>query len=145
MTRGQQAALLVACLAFAASGPAVGQAQDPSSPPPSPQAQAQPEVPKRLHVSASITSGLLIKKVQPLYPEKARKNGIKGIVDLDAEISKDGDVTHLSVISGDPLLAQAAIDAVRQWKYRPFLRNGQPMDVESAVRVAFTLAPKQAP
>jgi periplasmic protein TonB len=142
MPHSQQAVLLLTCLAFATSGLTVGKAQEPSSPPPSPQAQAQPEVPKRMRVSAGITSGLLKTKVQPLYPEKARANGIQGIVDLDAEISKDGDVTHLSVISGDSLLAQAAMDAVKQWKYKPFLRNGQAMDVETTVRVAFTLSPK---
>jgi len=142
MTRGQQAVLLLACLAFAASGSAVGQAQDPSSPPPSPQAQTQPEVSQRVHVSSEITSGQIIKRVAPRYPEKARKKRIQGIVDLAAEISRDGDVTHLAVISGDLLLAQAAIDSVKQWKYKPFLQNGQRMDVETEVRVAFTLAQK---
>jgi protein TonB len=131
--------LLLVVFAFGISGLNVGHAQDPSSRPP---AQTQPDVTQRVPVSAGLMTGLIIKKVQPLYPEKARKKHIQGIVTLGAEISKEGDVTHLSVISGDPLLAQAAIDAVKQWKYRPFLRDGQRMDVETKIQVAFTLAPK---
>lgn len=76
----------------------------------------------------------------PKYPKKARKQHIQGTVILTAKISKNGDITDLQVVSGEPILAKAAIDAVRQWKYRPYLLKGKPVEVETQVQVNFALS-----
>jgi periplasmic protein TonB len=96
--------------------------------------------PQRVRVSAGVTSGLLIRKVNPVYPPLARQARISGTVILRAVISKDGSIENLSLVSGHPMLAPAAIDAVRQWKYRPYLLNGEPVEVDTEVQVNFTLA-----
>ena len=105
----------------------------------SPSAQDQPK-PLRVRVSSGVAEGLLVKKVNPDYPKDARKQGIQGTVALSVRISTKGNVIDATLISGHPALAQAAIDAVKQWKYRPFLLNGQPAEVETRVLVNFTLA-----
>ncbi len=84
-------------------------------------------------------SGLLLKKVPPDYPETARQAQIQGTVVLDATISKDGGVENLQIISGHPMLAPPAIEAVKQWKYEPYLLNGEPVEVETQLQVNFTL------
>jgi protein TonB len=96
--------------------------------------------PQRVRVSAGVTSGLLVRKVNPVYPPLARQARISGTVILHAVISKDGSITGLSLISGHPMLAPAAIDAVKQWKYKPYLLNGEPVEVDTEVQVVFTLA-----
>ena len=96
--------------------------------------------PQRVRVSAGVTSGLLIRKVPPSYPPLARQARIQGTVILQAQISKTGDIQNLQLISGHPMLAPAAIEAVKQWKYRPYLLNGEPVEVETQVQVNFTLA-----
>jgi protein TonB len=96
--------------------------------------------PQRVRVSAGVTSGLLIKRVQPNYPPLARQARIQGTVVLQAQISKTGDIENLQLISGHPMLAPAAIEAVKQWKYKPYLLNGEPVEVETQVQVNFTLA-----
>jgi periplasmic protein TonB len=96
--------------------------------------------PQRVRVSAGVTSGLLIRKVNPVYPPLARQARISGTVILRAVISKDGSIENLSLVSGHPMLAPAAIDAVRQWKYKPYLLNGEPVEVDTEVQVNFTLA-----
>jgi periplasmic protein TonB len=95
--------------------------------------------PVRVRVSQGVSNGLLISKVQPIYPEDARKAGIQGRVILKAEIDKDGNVEDLATISGDSALAPAAIEAVKQWKYKPYLLKGEPIGVETEVIVNFTL------
>jgi TonB family protein len=75
--------------------------------------------PSRVRVSQGVSQGLLIKKVPPSYPDEAHKKHIQGTVLLKAVINRDGDVQDLTLISGDPMLAPAALDAVKQWKYRP--------------------------
>jgi periplasmic protein TonB len=87
-----------------------------------------------------VLRGLLVKKVQPKYPKKARENGIQGQVMLRAIISKDGDVVSLSAVSGDPLLVKSAVEAVKQWKYKPYLLNGRAMVVDTQILVNFTLS-----
>ena len=79
-------------------------------------------------------------KVQPLYPALAKQARIQGTVRLQAVIAKDGSVVELQVISGHPLLVQAALDAVRQWRYRPTLLNGEPVEVVTTIDVVFTLS-----
>ena len=95
--------------------------------------------PQRIRVSSGVSTGNLIRKVTPTYPSIARTAHISGSVVLEAEISKEGDVVNLHVIGGPPLLRQAAIDAVKQWKYRPYLLNGEPVVVDTQVTVIFSL------
>jgi periplasmic protein TonB len=96
--------------------------------------------PQRVRVSSGVQSGLLVRKVNPSYPPLARQARIQGTVILQAEISKDGNITNLQLISGHPMLAPAAIEAVKQWKYRPYLLNGEPVEVETTIQVNFTLS-----
>jgi protein TonB len=103
---------------------------------------AMPKVatPQRVRVSSGVQSGLLVRKVQPTYPPLARQARIQGTVVLQAQISKNGDIENLQLISGHPMLAPAAIEAVKQWKYKPYLLNGEPVEVETTVQVNFSLA-----
>jgi periplasmic protein TonB len=96
--------------------------------------------PQRVRVSSGVQSGLLIRKVNPTYPPLARQARIQGTVVLQAQISKEGNIENLQLISGHPMLAPAAIEAVKQWKYKPYLLNGEPVEVETQVQVNFTLA-----
>lgn len=96
--------------------------------------------PQRVRVSQGVTQGLLVHKVQPNYPPLARQARIQGAVVLQAEISKNGTIENLRVISGHPMLAPAALDAVKQWRYKPYILNGEPVEVETQVTVNFTLA-----
>lgn len=96
--------------------------------------------PQRVRVSQGVSSGLLVRKVQPVYPPLARQARIQGTVLLRAQISKDGSIENLQLISGHPMLAPAAIEAVKQWKYRPYLLNGEPVEVDTEVVVNFTLS-----
>jgi protein TonB len=96
--------------------------------------------PQRIRVSSGVVQGLLVRRVNPVYPPLARQARIQGVVILQAQISKDGNIENLQLISGHPMLAPAAIDAVKQWKYRPYLLNGEPVEVETQVQVNFTLS-----
>jgi periplasmic protein TonB len=96
--------------------------------------------PQRVRVSLGVSQGLLIKKVQPTYPPLARQARIQGKVLLQAEISKDGTIENLRLLSGHPMLAPAAIEAVKQWRYKPYMLNGEPVAVETQVEVNFTLS-----
>ncbi len=96
--------------------------------------------PQRVRVSSGVSTGLLIKKVQPNYPQLAKQARIQGTVVLQAEISKDGTIQNLQLISGHPMLAPAAIEAVKQWRYKPYLLNGEPVAVETQVVVNFSLS-----
>jgi protein TonB len=96
--------------------------------------------PTRVRVSSGVSTGLLIRKVPPTYPPLARQARIQGVVVLQAQISKEGNIQNLQLISGHPMLAPAAIEAVKQWKYKPYLLNGEPVEVDTQVQVNFTLA-----
>jgi protein TonB len=96
--------------------------------------------PTRVRVSLGVSQGLLIRKVPPAYPPLARQARIQGVVILQAQISKEGAIENLQLISGHPMLAPAAIEAVKQWKYKPYLLNGEPVEVDTQVQVNFTLA-----
>jgi protein TonB len=87
-----------------------------------------------------MSEGNLIHKVQPTYPGLARSARIQGAVLLQAIISKDGSIENLRLLSGHPMLAPAAIEAVKQWRYRPYLLNNEPVEVETQVTVNFSLA-----
>jgi protein TonB len=93
--------------------------------------------PQRIRVSQGVTSGLLVRKIEPEYPAIARQARIQGQVVLEAVIAKDGTVQNLHVVSGHPLLVDAALAAVRRWRYRPYLLNGVPVEVETTVTVTF--------
>jgi len=96
--------------------------------------------PTRVRVSSGVSTGLLIRKVPPTYPPLARQARIQGVVILQAQISKEGAIQNLQLISGHPMLAPAAIEAVKQWRYKPYLLNGEPVEVDTQVQVNFTLA-----
>jgi protein TonB len=100
----------------------------------------QPVMPQRVRVSQGVTQGLLVHKVPPPYPTLARSARIQGDVVLKAIIDKQGNIQDLQLVSGHPMLVPSAIDAVRQWRYRPYLLNGQPVEVETTITVIFTLA-----
>jgi TonB family protein len=99
----------------------------------------EPGYPKRVRISQGIATVLVVDKVQPEYPPDAREQHIQGNVLLHVIIGKEGNVENLQLISGHPLLAAAAIDAVRQWKYRPYLLNGQAVEIDTQVLVNFKL------
>jgi protein TonB len=101
-----------------------------SQPPPPPAVQ-------RVRISPGVTKGLLIYRVEPTYPPLAQQARIQGVVVLTALIDKGGNIQHLQVVSGHPLLVPAAIEAVKQWRYKPFLLSGQPVEVETTVTVSF--------
>jgi len=100
-----------------------------------------PATPERVRVASGVTSGLLIKKVHPFYPEDARAAHLDGTVVLRAEISTNGDVTDLELLDGPIELAGSAVFAVRQWKYKPYLLNGKPVAVLTQVQVKYELFP----
>ncbi|MGB8988856.1 MAG: TonB family protein [Candidatus Sulfotelmatobacter sp.] len=92
-----------------------------------------------LNVSQGVSQGLAIKKTPPSYPANALRMGIEGSVQLMATISKKGDISAVKVLSGDPNLARAATDAVKQWKYKPYLLDGVPVEIQTQVTVNFKL------
>ena len=95
--------------------------------------------PKRITVSQGVTAGMVISKVLPLYPPLAKQARVQGQVILQAVIGKDGTIQNLHVISGHPMLVQSALDAVRQWRYRPYFLNGEPVEVDTQITVNFSL------
>ncbi len=90
-------------------------------------------------VSQGVSRGLLFKKVQPVYPRNALYMRIEGAVELVATIAKTGDITHVKVVSGDSELAKAAVTAVKQWKYKPYLLNGEPLEIQTQITINFKL------
>jgi len=92
-----------------------------------------------LSVSQGVSQGLLLKKVQPTYPKNALLMRIEGAVELMATISKTGDISHIKVLSGDSQLSRAAAEAVKQWKYKPYLLNGEPVEIQTQVTINFKL------
>jgi TonB family protein len=95
---------------------------------------------QRVRVAQGVSTGLLINKVPPIYPPVARVARIQGTVVMKAVINETGDVVGLELVSGHPMLAPAAMDAVKQWKYRPYMLNGNAVEVETQVRVNFALS-----
>lgn len=94
---------------------------------------------QKVRVSSGVAQGLLIRQIAPQYPQLARQARIQGTVVLQAVIGKDGTVQGLHVISGHPMLTQAAMEAVKQWRYRPYSLNGEPVEVDTQINVNFTL------
>jgi protein TonB len=94
---------------------------------------------QRVRVSQGVTKGMVVYRIEPAYPPLAREARIQGVVVLTAIINKDGNIQNLQLVSGHPMLAPAAIDAVKHWRYKPFLLNGQPVEVETTVTVNFRM------
>jgi len=99
----------------------------------------KPKLNGPLRVGGNVQAARIVNRVQPVYPPLARQTRISGTVRLHAIIGKDGAITSLEVMSGHPLLQQAALDAVRQWRYQPTLLNGEPVDVDTTIDVIFSL------
>jgi len=94
---------------------------------------------QKVNISQGVSQGLLMKKVQPVYPRTAMAMHVEGVVELAATISKTGDITSVKVLKGDSQLTRAAIDAVKQWKYKPYLLNGEPVEITTQVTISFKL------
>jgi periplasmic protein TonB len=92
-----------------------------------------------LSVSQGVSQGLILKKVQPKYPSNSLRLRVEGAVQLLATISKAGNISSVKILTGDPQLAQAAVDAVKQWKYKPYLLNGSAVEIQTQITVNFKL------
>jgi protein TonB len=104
-----------------------------------PRVVVHPQAKAAVRVSSAIEKGLLIQETMPVYPAIAKATHTEGTVELAATISKAGNIENLRATSGPPLLQRAALDAVKSWRYRPYLLDGQPVEVETTVDVVFTL------
>jgi protein TonB len=104
-----------------------------------PKTTVKAAAPKKINISGGVAAGNLIQKTQPVYPPIAKAARVQGTVVLQATISKTGTIEGLRVVSGPAMLQQAAQDAVRSWRYRPYLLDGDPVEVETTVTVIFTL------
>ena len=91
-------------------------------------------------VVSDLGEGSLLHRVQPVYPTIARDARVQGAVELRAIISKTGTIENLVVVSGHPMLVKSAIEAVRQWRYRPYILNHEPIEVETEITVNFLLS-----
>jgi periplasmic protein TonB len=113
----------------------------PPPPPPPPKKADAPPPPKRLQIGGNVQAAMLIDGPKPVYPPLAKQARISGVVHLHAFISKEGTIQSLSVIPpAHPLLAPAALEAVRRWRYKPTLLNGEPVEVETTIDVSFMLS-----
>jgi protein TonB len=94
-----------------------------------------------LKVRGNVQAAKIINRVQPVYPIEARNGGISGTVRLHVIVAKDGTMGQIEVVSGHPLLQQAALDAVRQWRYQKTFLNGEPVEVDTTIDIVFALNP----
>jgi protein TonB len=110
-------------------------------PPPPPKVEApKPVTPQRIRVGGNVQAAMAIRAPKPSYPPLAKQARIQGVVRLNAVIGKDGTIQNLTAASGHPLLVPAALEAVRQWLYKPTLLNGEPVEVVTVIDVNFTLS-----
>ena len=121
-----------------------GEITPPAPPPPAPAVQPPPLPPviteaQPIRRGGNVQAANLIYQVNPVYPPLARQIRVQGAVVMEAVINKEGSIESLRVISGHPLLNQAALDAVKQWRYRPTMLNGEPVEVITTVTVTFSL------
>ena len=114
-------------------GGVVGSIISSSAPPP------KVATPQKLRVSQGVAEGNLLRRVEPQYPQMAKVAHIQGDVVLAATISKNGSIENLHQISGHPILVQSAMEAVKQWRYKPYLLNGEPVEVETTIKVTFKM------
>lgn len=112
------------------------------APPPPPKGEPKSATPPRepIRVGSGVQMAKLVKKILPVYPSLARSARVSGVVHLIGIIARDGTIRNLQLVSGHPLLARAAIEAVEQWIYKPTLLNGEPVEVIAPIDVNFTLA-----
>ena len=129
-------ALFLVLSLFSWAGQAAQTADSPKSEQSAPQEAPKPKVP-RIRLGGNVAKSQLKHKVQPQYPPEALANGIRGTVRLHVVLSTAGKVQQLEIVSGDPTLAKAAAQAVRQWEYKPTLLNGEPVEVDTTVDVVF--------
>jgi periplasmic protein TonB len=99
----------------------------------------KPTAPQRVKQGGNVTAASILNQTRPVYPALARQARIQGNVVLHAIIDKEGKVAQLEVISGHPLLVQSALDAVKQWRYKPTQLNGDPVEVDTTITVTFTM------
>ena len=113
----------------------------PPPPPPAKKVDAPPPPPKRVVIGGNVQAAMLIDGPKPSYPPLAKQARVQGVVHLHAFISKEGTIETLTVIPpAHPLLAPAALEAVRRWRYKPTLLNGEPVEVETTIDVSFMLS-----
>lgn len=111
-----------------------------AAPPPPPKVEAPKAAPQRIRVGGNVQKANLINAPKPVYPPLAKQARIQGTVKLNAIISKEGAIEQLTVVSGHPLLIPSALEAVKQWRYKPTLLNGEPVEVITQIDVNFTLS-----
>jgi len=116
----------------------VPQAAPPPPPPPVKQ-EVKPQI-RRITVGGNVQQAMLIYQPKPVYPPLAKQARIQGTVKFTAIIGRDGTIQNLTLVSGHPLLVQAATEAVKQWRYKPTLLNGEPVEVVTQIDVNFTLS-----
>ena len=105
-----------------------------------PMAVPKVATPQKVRVSQGVLQGNLLHQVQPQYPPIARAARVSGAVVIKATIGKDGSMQDLQVVSGHPMLVQSALEAVKQWRYKPWVLNGEPVTVETVITVNFNLS-----
>jgi protein TonB len=106
-----------------------------SAPPPPP----KPATPARIRVGGNVQAAALVSQAKPEYPMIAKTAHVSGTVILHAIIAKDGSIQELQYVSGPPLLMKSAMDAVKQWRYKPTQLNGDPVEVDTTISVVFSL------
>ncbi|HET9839243.1 MAG TPA: energy transducer TonB [Candidatus Angelobacter sp.] len=112
-----------------------GQPQQQSIPGKPDQEKSDQEKPRQ--VSERVTEGMRVYYMAPVYPRRARMQGLQGEVLIDATIDTKGNLTHIQVVQGDKILAESAVDAVKKWKYRPSMVDDRPVPVETRITVRF--------
>jgi TonB family protein len=117
----------------------VAASDDPVKTPDAPETEPTRPVAKTVKVPAGTVAGMLVKKVEPVYPLEAKVARLEGTVVLRAIIDTTGEVAAVGAISGPPLLKSAAVEAVRQWEFRPYAVNGEPVEVDTTIQVIFSL------
>lgn len=110
------------------------------APPPPPPPPPRPKKVEPLRVGGNVQESKILRKVIPVYPELAKRARVEFAVQLEVNVDEEGNVISVKVLKGHPLLDQAAVDAVKQWKYSPTLLNGEPVPVVATVTVEFKLS-----
>jgi protein TonB len=121
-------------------GGIIGSVPTAAPPPPPVRDSGKSNAPTRIRVGGNVQAANLIRKITPVYPQMAKQARIQGVVRFTAIIGKDGTIQNLQLVSGHPLLIEAARQAVSQWQYKPTLLNGEPVEVVTQIDVNFTLS-----
>jgi TonB family protein len=132
-------ALTVLITLFTAGAAFSQEGQNEAPTPQSPVPNSSTPKPKRIRVGGAVASANLIHRVAPVYPKEAKKKHITGAVLLHATIGKDGTIENLEYVSGPPELTPSAMEAVKQWRYKPTLLRGEPIEVDTTISVVYTL------